>query len=339
MVSLRRVIGGIMLIDTFGRKITYLRISVTDRCNLRCVYCMPPGGIVHQSHKSMLRYEEIYKIVQVAAENGITEIRLTGGEPLVRADIVSLVKMIHSIPQIQDISLTTNAMLLEKYAVVLKEAGLNRVNISLDTLDPEKFKKMTRIGSFEKVWAGILAAEAAGLQPIKLNTVVIRGMNEMEIPALAHLSVEKPWNIRFIELMPVKNQESWGDGFLPPKDAYVSKQEMLQILQPYHLQAVHDVAGNGPARYYRIPGAKGTIGFISPIGEKFCSECNRLRLTADGNLRPCLLSEIEIPLREAIRNGEDILPLLQKAVFLKPGGHEITGQYSSSGRCMMQIGG
>ena len=328
-----------MLIDTFGRKITYLRISVTDRCNLRCAYCMPAAGIVRQSHDSILRYEEIFKIVQVAADNGVTEIRLTGGEPLVRADIVELIKMIRSLPQITDISLTTNALLLEEYAAKLKLAGLNRVNISLDTLDPEKFKKITRVGSFEKVWAGILAAEAVGLQPIKLNAVVIRGLNDTEIPALAHLSVDKPWNIRFIELMPVKNQESWGDGFLPPEDAYVSKQEMLQILQTYNLQAVHDMDGSGPAKYYRIPGAKGTIGFISPIGEKFCDECNRLRLTADGNLRPCLLSEIEIPLREAIRKGEDILPLLQKAVLLKPGGHEITSHYSSTGRCMMQIGG
>jgi len=292
-----------MLIDTFGRKITYLRISVTDRCNLRCAYCMPAEGIIRQSHDSILRYEEIFKIVQVAADNGVTEIRLTGGEPLVRADIVELIKMIRSVPQITDISLTTNALLLEELAAKLKHAGLNRVNISLDTLDPVKFIKVTRVGSFEKVWAGILAAEAAGLQPIKLNAVVIRGLNDMEIPALAHLSVDKPWNIRFIELMPVKNQESWGDGFLPPEDAYVSKQEMLQILQPYHLQAVHDMDGNGPAKYYRIPGAMGTIGFISPIGEKFCDECNRLRLTADGNLRPCLLSEIEIPLREAIRKG------------------------------------
>lgn len=328
-----------MLIDTFGRKITYLRISVTDRCNLRCAYCMPAEGIIRQSHDSILRYEEIFKIVQVAADNGVTEIRLTGGEPLVRADIVELIKMIRSVPQITDISLTTNALLLEELAAKLKHAGLNRVNISLDTLDPVKFIKVTRVGSFEKVWAGILAAEAAGLQPIKLNAVVIRGLNDMEIPALAHLSVDKPWNIRFIELMPVKNQESWGDGFLRPEDAYVSKQEMLQILQPYHLQAVHDMDGNGPAKYYRIPGAMGTIGFISPIGEKFCDECNRLRLTADGNLRPCLLSEIEIPLREAIRKGEDILPLLQKAVLLKPDGHAITSHYSSTGRCMMQIGG
>ncbi len=328
-----------MFIDTFGRKITYLRISVTDRCNLRCAYCMPAGGIVQNSHDSILRYEEIYKIVQVAAENGVTEIRLTGGEPLVRADIVELVRMIRSVPQIDDISLTTNAMLLEEYAAPLKQAGLNRVNISLDTLDPENYKKITRIGNFQKVWAGILAAEAAGLQPIKLNTVVIRGVNDTEIPALAHLSVERPWNIRFIELMPVENQESWGEGFLSPEDAYVSKQEMLQILQAYHLQAVYDMDGNGPAKYYRIPGAKGMIGFISPIGEKFCAECNRLRLTADGNLRPCLLSETEIPLREALRKGEDILPLLQKAVLLKPGGHEITSHYTSSGRCMMQIGG
>ncbi len=325
--------------DQLARDINYIRISITDRCNLRCRYCMPAEGVPALSHQEILRFEEILRLARLLGELGISRFKITGGEPLVRKGCPELIGRLKALPATEQVTLTTNGLLLTDQLPRLKAAGLDAVNISLDTLDPVKFIKVTRVGSFEKVWAGILAAEAAGLQPIKLNAVVIRGLNDMEIPALAHLSVDKPWNIRFIELMPVKNQESWGDGFLPPEDAYVSKQEMLQILQPYHLQAVHDMDGNGPAKYYRIPGAMGTIGFISPIGEKFCDECNRLRLTADGNLRPCLLSEIEIPLREAIRKGEDILPLLQKAVLLKPDGHAITSHYSSTGRCMMQIGG
>ncbi len=328
-----------MLKDTFGRSITYLRISVTDRCNLRCVYCMPPEGVTWQPHESMLRYEEIVEIVKVAATNGVTDIRLTGGDPLVRGDISHLIAMIRAIPQIKDISLTTNGLLLEKYAQELKQAGLTRVNVSLDTLDAEKFARLTRGGSFEKTWRGILAADAAGLHPIKLNTVVIRGVNDQEIVDMAKISIEKPWDIRFIELMPVRNQALWGEGFLPPEQAYVSVQEMQDILAPLNIQEEVKKNGNGPAHSFRIPDAKGTIGFISPIGEKFCNNCNRLRLTADGNLRPCLLSEKEVPLRDAIRAGKDIVPLLREAVLLKPEGHHLEDQVSPSGRCMMQIGG
>ncbi len=328
-----------MLKDTFGRTITYLRISVTDRCNFRCVYCMPPEGVTWQPHETMLRYEEIAEIVKVAAENGITDIRLTGGEPLIRGDICKLVAMIRAIPQIKDISLTTNGLLLEKYAQELKQAGLTRVNISLDTLDAEKFSRLTRGGSFEKTWRGIIAAEAAGLMPIKLNSVVIRGANDSEIIDLAKLSIEKPWEIRFIELMPVRNQAFWGEGFLPPEKAYVSVKEMQQMLSSLNLVEETRKNGNGPAHSFRIPGAVGTIGFISPIGEKFCKDCNRLRLTSDGNLRPCLLSDKEVPLREAIREGKDILPLLHEAILIKPEGHHLEDQVSPSGRCMMQIGG
>jgi cyclic pyranopterin phosphate synthase len=300
---------------------------------------MPPDGVTWQPHETMLRYEEIAEIVKVAAENGITDIRLTGGDPLVRGDICKLITMIRAVPQIKDISLTTNGLLLGKYAQELKESGLTRVNVSLDTLDAEKFSRLTRGGSFEKTWSGILTADAAGLHPIKLNTVVIRGINDSEMIDLAKLSIEKPWNIRFIELMPVRNQAHWGEGFLSPEKAYVSVQEMQQILAPLKLKEEEIKNGNGPAHSFRIPGAVGTIGFISPIGEKFCADCNRLRLTADGNLRPCLLSEKEVPLREAIRAGKDILPLLQEAVQIKPQGHHLEEQISPSGRCMMQIGG
>ncbi len=256
-----------------------------------------------------------------------------------RAGVPSLVKMMRAIPEIKDISLTTNGLLLEKYALELKQAGLNRVNVSLDTLDADKFSRLTRGGSFEAVWNGILAAEDAGLLPIKLNAVVIRGMNDMEVPALARLSMDKPWSMRFIELMPVRNQVTWGEGFLPPEQAYVSIQEIMEMLAPLNLEVVEGRNGNGPAKTYRIPGAKGTIGFISPVGEKFCQDCNRLRLTADGNLRPCLLSDTEVSIRDALRSGQDVFPLIQKAVMLKPEGHELSSHIGPAGRCMMQIGG
>ena len=205
-----------MLIDSWGRQITYLRISVTDRCNLRCVYCMPPEGIQLQAHEDILRYEEIAEVVRAAAQEGVREVRLTGGEPLTRPNLPALVGMLSSIPGIQDISLTTNAILLERFAAPLAEAGLKRVNISLDTLRPERFAKITRGGSFEQAWRGILAAEQAGLTPLKINAVAMRGINEDEFLDLARLSVDHPWQVRFIEIMPVKNETAWGDGFPNP---------------------------------------------------------------------------------------------------------------------------
>lgn len=328
-----------MLIDSFGRPITYLRVSVTDRCNMRCVYCMPPEGIDMHSHDDIMRYEEILQVVQIAAQHGITEVRLTGGEPLARAGIVSLVRMIAETPGIQDLSLTTNGLLLEKYAADLAEAGLKRVNISLDTLNPEKFARITRGASLERVWNGLQAAESAGLTPIKLNTVAMKGVNDDELLDIARLSQHHPWRIRFIELMPVNNQKPWGEGFPSPQDAYLSIREIREILASLDLHPIEEKSGSGPVREYRIPHAPGTVGFISPLGEHFCESCNRLRLTADGALRPCLLSDIEIPLLKALRAGEDIFPFLANAIMMKPEGHELVKNHRPLTRCMIQIGG
>lgn len=330
-----------MLQDQYGRQITYLRISVTDRCNFRCVYCMPAEGVPWQSHAAIMQYEEIAEVVRVAASQGINEIRLTGGEPLVRKDLPDLVRLIAAIPGIRDISLTTNGILLDKMAAPLAQAGLRRVNISLDTLDAGRFARITRGGSLDRFWAGLHAAELAGFSPIKLNVVAMRGVNDDELVDLARLSMDHHWQVRFIEIMPIRNQESWGLDFPSPESVYISIQEILRILEPLGLEpvgAAHTV-GNGPAREYRLDGAVGTVGFISPLGEKFCDHCNRLRLTADGFLRPCLLKEIEIPVLPALRAGEPILPLLQKAVALKPSSHELEEESYSTGRCMRQIGG
>lgn len=328
-----------LLRDSLGRRITYLRVSVTDRCNLRCVYCMPPEGVKRLAHREIMSFEEIAAVVKTAAAHGVRAIRLTGGEPLVRRDLPELVRMIANIEGIEDISLSTNGLRLEELAAALAESGLKRVNLSLDTLQPEKFSRITRGGSLDSFWRGVEAAEKAGLTPLKFNAVVLRGINDDELTALASLSLEHPWHVRFIELMPVNNQSPWGEGFPSPVDAYLSIQEMKQILSPLGLEAVETEVGSGPAREFRLRRAKGRIGFISPVGEHFCEDCNRMRLTADGNLRPCLLSNVEIPLLAALRAGEPLLPLLQAAVQIKPEGHELLQAHAPSGRCMQQIGG
>lgn len=325
--------------DRWGRQITYLRVSVTDRCNMRCVYCMPSEGVAWQPHETILRYEEIAQVVRVAAEHGVRQVRLTGGEPLVRKDLPDLVRMIAATPGIEDVSLTTNAILLERMAEPLAKAGLRRVNISLDTLQPEKFARITRGGSFAQVWRGIEAAEANGLNPIKINAVAMRGVNDDEILDLARLSLTRAWNIRFIELMPVKNQAPWGPDFPKPEDIYLSVQEILALLEPLKLQSEDSKVGCGPAKEYRAEGAPGKIGFITPLGEMFCDQCNRLRLTADGHLKPCLLSDGEIDLLPALRAGEPIFPYMQQAVELKPQGHELLEKHLPAGRCMQQVGG
>lgn len=329
-----------MLQDPFGRPITYLRVSVTDRCNLRCVYCLPPEGVTLQSHQSILRYEEIAEVVRVAVAQGVRAVRLTGGEPLVRKGVVELVRLLAVIEGIEDLSLTTNAILLAEMAGPLAEAGLKRVNVSLDTLDAAKYARITRGGSLERVWQGLQAAEAAGLEPIKINVVAMRGVNDDELPRLARLTLEHSWHVRFIELMPINNHQPWGEG-LPssPEAAYLSVQEILERLRPLELQPHQAPAGQGPARAFRIPDGLGTVGVISPLGEHFCERCNRLRLTADGCLRPCLLSDVEIPLLPALRRGEDILPYLQQAVGMKPSGHELAQRKLPLNRCMIQIGG
>jgi len=327
------------LTDRFGRPITYLRISVTDRCNLRCVYCLPEKDVQWQPRENRLSAQEIVQVTTTMSQVGVKRIRLTGGEPLMRVNIIEIVARLASIPGIEEISLTTNAMLLEKLAQPLADAGLKRVNISLDTLDADKFKRITRGGEIDRLWRGIAAAEKAGLTPLKLNTVVVNGLNADELSAIARLTIENPWHVRFIELMPVGNAQNWGEGFPSLPDRYISVQEMQAQLSTFDLRPVTAPIGNGPARTFRIPGALGTVGFISPLGEHFCQNCNRLRLTADGYLRPCLLLDGEVNVREALRSGEPLLPLIQKAVDAKPAGHELLSQRYPESRRMAQIGG
>jgi cyclic pyranopterin phosphate synthase len=286
-----------------------------------------------------MKYEEIAEVVRVTAKFGVNAVRLTGGEPLVRPDLPILVRMISEIPGIEDISMTTNASLLEKHAAPLADAGLKRVNISLDTLQAEKYTKITRGGSLEKVWSGIEAAEKHGLTPIKINNVAVRGLNDDEIIDLAKLSIKNPWSVRFIELMPINNQIPWGKDLPSPKDAFISVQELIEILEPLGMEAVEKSSGSGPAREYRLNGARGKVGFISPISDHFCGSCNRLRLTADGNLRPCLLSDLEIPVLAALRAGEPIEPILQKVMAVKPLGHELDENNLPEERNMKEIGG
>lgn len=330
-----------MLLDTFNRTIDYLRISITDRCNLRCAYCMPRGNIQWLPQAQILSNDEIFQIVAAAAKLGVHKVRLTGGEPLTRPNLAQLIQGIRDVPGIRDISLTTNGMLLERQAQALAEAGLSRVNVSLDSLNAAKFRRISHNGDLERVWRGLLMAEQVGLTPIKINVVVVRGVNSDELLDFAHLTIEHPWQVRFIELMPVGNSGDWGSGFPPEPERYFSVQEMMEILGSLNLEAIQSPASSGPARMYRIPGAAGRLGVISPLGEHFCETCNRIRLTADGKLRPCLLSDSEVSLQAGLRGEKDLGALIRKAVFEKPAGHTLT-QPQTAGpqdRLMFQIGG
>jgi cyclic pyranopterin phosphate synthase len=305
------------------------------------MYCMPPEGMPWRSHEEILRYEEIETIVRAAAELDISKVRLTGGEPLVRLGIVDLVRGIARVPGIDDLAMTTNGILLPRYAAALAEAGLHRVNISLDTLRPERFKRISRLGRLEDVLAGIEAARQAGLGPIKINTVVIRGMNDDEVVDLARKTMEAGWNLRFIELMPVGNgvlvDGGWRERVVTAREIREKVEAALGELVPAKMSV-----GEGPARYYQIPGAKGTLGFITAISEHFCYRCNRLRLTADGQLRPCLLSDEEIDLRTPLRAGasvEQIKALLLQGIERKPMRHHLDECLRPESRMMSEIGG
>ena len=322
--------------DSFQRPINYLRISVTDRCNLRCVYCMPEGGVGLMAHADILSYEEIYSVVKAAAEMGINKVRLTGGEPLVRAGLSDLIRLLAGIEAIDDISLTTNGILLAWHAAALKEAGLHRVNVSLDSLKPERFKKITRCGALEDTLKGIEAAMTAGLTPVKINVVVMAGVNDDELTDFAARTVSDGWHVRFIEHMPVNGDE-------PDTTRLFSVGEMRERIESLgELEPWKVDVGNGPAKYFRLPGAAGTIGFITPITEHFCYRCNRLRLTADGKLRPCLLSEDEIDLKEPLRSGASVMELknlIEKAIASKPKGHRLAEGKKRNGRPFSQVGG
>ena len=322
------------LSDSFQRPIDYLRISVTDRCNLRCIYCMPAEGVRLMSHGDILSYEEIHTIAEAAAELGIKKVRITGGEPLVRAGLPKLVQMLAKIKAIDDISLTTNGTLLAHYAAELKSAGLLRVNISLDTLKPDRFKYITRDGNLGDVLEGIEVARSVGLNPTKINVVVMPGINDDELLDFATKTIKDGWHVRFIEHMPFGEEASTSPLF--------SVNEMRQRLAVLGELEPCSFKGNGPAKYFRLPQAKGTIGFITPVSEHFCFQCNRLRLTADGKLRPCLLSEEEIDLRQSLRSGMSsakLKRLIKKAVASKPLRHRLAEGCVPQDRSFSQVGG
>ncbi|MFH1703936.1 MAG: GTP 3',8-cyclase MoaA [Nitrospirota bacterium] len=313
--------------DNYHRTIDYLRVSITDRCNLQCIYCMPSGGLIPIEHKEILRYEEIIRVIRIAAKIGVRKIRITGGEPLVRRNVVYFIASIKNIPGIEDLSLTTNGILLSRYAEELKSAGLDRVNVSLDTLKPKRYREITRSGDLSLVLKGIEAIEKVGLNPIKINMVPIRGVNSDEIEEFARLTLKAAYQVRFIEYMPFGSEDMWS----PEK--FISTEEIKSIVEGIGPLIPAKLRKSGPARYFRFENATGVIGFISPISNHFCNECNRLRLTADGKLRPCLFSETEIDLKPALRGGssdDEIERLIKLSIEVKPEGHNIGPQKLSS---------
>jgi GTP 3',8-cyclase len=324
--------------DNFGRRIEYLRISVTDKCNLRCVYCMPEEGLPWLRHEQILSYEEIAEIVRVMAGMGLRRVRLTGGEPLVRRDLPNLVAMLRAIPQIEDIALSTNAVLLAEHAAELKAAGINRVNISLDSLRPDRVDELARrAGYYDHIMAGLEAAEQFGFHPLKVNVVLMRGRNDDEVQDFALMTRKRPWHVRFIEVMPVE------DNLELSENEYVSALEILERLRRIdRLEPVSGPLGNGPATYFQYPDARGTIGVITPMSHNYCERCNRMRLTADGHLRPCLFGDIQTNLRDALRSGVALEPLIEHTLTIKPERHYlIQGSASGSGglRALSQVGG
>jgi cyclic pyranopterin phosphate synthase len=324
------------IIDSYHRRINYTRISVTDRCNLRCIYCTArwvPG----LSHDEILRYEEIYRVVQALAELGVKKIRLTGGEPLVRLNLSRLVAMIVQVDGVDEVSLTTNGTLLDRYADELKSAGLRRVNVSLDSFRPGRFQRITGSNRIDDVLRGIEAAKRAQLDPVKINMVVLKGINDDEIPDFARKSISDGWHVRFIEHMPFTSSDGENDRLMAISEVMAVIQETLGTLNP-----CWPVPGNGPAKYYQLPGAKGTIGFIAPVTECFCANCNRFRLTADGRLRPCLLEDDEVDIKGPLRRGasiEELGQLIHEAAALKRAKHRLGEKPASLNRQMRQIGG
>ncbi len=325
-------------VDRFNRRIDYLRVAVTDRCNLRCFYCMPEGRIPLYRHSEILRYEEILHVIRAAVSVGITKVRITGGEPLIRRDICELVRQISQIPQIADLAMTTNGIFLDKMAAPLFDAGLKRINVSLDTLNPLTFFKITRCNRFEDVWKGLNRAASVGFHPIKINTVVVRNVNDMEIGSLARMSMGKAYNIRFIEFMPIGYLGQW------QPDRFVSSNEMKKEIERIApLIPVPRASMDGPADRYHFPASQGEIGFIGAVSQHFCSFCNRLRLTPDGKLRPCLMSDEEIDLKTPLRNGctqTHLERLFHEAIASKPGRWSTPiCEQSTTTRMMSRIGG
>lgn len=326
-----------MALDRFGRKIHYLRISLTDHCNLRCVYCMPED-MTFRPNADLMQDDEVIQLVRLFTNLGFDKFRLTGGEPTVRAHVVDLVREIADTPGVRSLSMTTNGVLLGKLAEPLKKAGLQRVNVSLDTLNPAKFKRLTRWGTLEQVWQGIEAAEQAGLTPMKLNAVVVRGYNESDVVDLAALTLEKPWQVRFIEMMPFAGATEF------QQTQVVRAQEMMDQISAAlgPLEPANEGILDGEARIYHLPGAAGELGFISSVSLPFCASCTRARLTADGRLRLCLLREKEVDLLTPLRQGatlEDLRQLIVDGIWNKPWGHGLAEGSVPLNRTMSEIGG
>lgn len=324
--------------DQFGRRIEYLRISVTDKCNLRCVYCMPLHGLPWLKRDELLSYEEIRDIVATMAPMGLRRVRVTGGEPLVRKDVPTLVRLLDEVPGIEDIALSTNAVLLGDMARELKDAGLRRVNVSLDSLRPDRVDAIARRDdAFRKIMDGLAAAEAMEFHPIKINVVVMRGRNDDELEDFARITLDRPWHVRFIEVMPV------GENLDVSANEFVPAPEMLRTVRSIGaLEPVDGPEGNGPATYYRFPGAPGTVGVITPMSHNYCDTCNRMRLTADGKLRPCLFGDLHTNLRDPLRAGEPLEPLVEETLRIKPERHNLVqGSDEGSGGllALSQIGG
>ena len=317
------------MIDRLGRDITYLRISVTDKCNLRCRYCMPEAGVCKRNHTDMLTEDEIILAVEAAASLGIRKIRITGGEPLVKKNIVSICRRAAAVKGIEEVCLTTNGTLLPQLAKALKEAGVKRINLSLDTLDPQKYTYITRIGRLDAFRAGLEASLTAGFEKVKINAVLIGGFNDDEIENLANLTREYPVDMRFIELMPILDSDEFGEA------AYVPYSRVLEKLP----EAVPAAPDGGVAKLYRLPGAKGNIGLISPINAHFCGECNRLRLTQDGKLKPCLHGADEYSIKGM--TYEEMKAVMEQAIWNKPAWHGNLDALhrSKAGRNMHEIGG
>ena len=322
--------------DSYGRHINYLRISLTDVCNLRCVYCMPED-MKFRPTKELMTDDEIIFLTKVAASLGVTKIRLTGGEPTIRPNVVEIVRQIAETPGIKDVAMTTNGLMLPKLAQPLADAGLNRVNISIDTVDPDKFRQLTRWGDIADVWNGIDASEKAGLKPIKLNCVVVRNFNDEDVIELARLTMEREWDVRFIEMMPFGEVSDFQQTNVV---TFREIREMVESVFGPLEEAGYDFVD--PSRPYKIPGAKGSLGFISSVTEPFCQGCGRVRFTADGKLRLCLLRDDEVDLLTPLRAGatfDEIRKLMADGSFHKPWGHGLADGVFASNRAMNQIGG
>lgn len=324
------------LIDTYGRRINYLRLSVTDRCNLRCSYCMPAEGVAKLEHCDLLSYEELFRVASACVGQGIEKIRVTGGEPLVRKGLTEFLKSISGIPGLKELVLTTNGVLLEELAQPLRDAGVARLNISLDSLQPETFARITRGGDLARVLNGIAAAEKAGFPPVKINMVVMRGVNDQEILDFAALSLDKPYTVRFIEYMPTLQDKEWNAQSMPGSEI------LARIAEKYPLLPLVGVERAGPARNFKIEGAAGAIGIITPVSGHFCESCNRIRVTAAGRVRGCLFSEQSINLKPLLQ-GSDPAPLqetLRRIVTEKPGRHRLAQEGEEQSRVnMSRIGG